>query len=151
MASGEKVISTNRQARYEYFIEDSLEAGIVLTGTEVKALRDGKASMQEAYCEFQGDELALRHLHIPPYSHGTHFNHEPLRPRRLLMHRRELDKWQKAVAQKGYTIVPLRLYFKEGRVKVEIGLAKGKKLHDKRQSIAERDAKRRMDRAQAER
>ncbi len=150
MAEGEKLIASNRQARYEYFIEDTLEAGLVLTGTEVKSLRAGKASLQEAYCEFQDGSMALRHLHIPPYTHGTHFNHEPLRPRRLLMHRRELDKWQKAVAQKGYTIVPLRLYFKDGRVKVEIGLAKGKKLYDKRATIAERDAKRRMERGRAQ-
>ncbi len=150
MAEGEKTIATNRQARYEYFIEDTLEAGLVLTGTEVKALREGKASMAEAYCEFQGTDLALRHLHIPPYKQASiHFNHEALRPRRLLLHRAELDKWKKGVSQKGFTIVPLKLYFRDGRVKVLIGLAKGKKLHDKRATIAERDAKRSMDRARA--
>ncbi len=149
MAEGEKTIVTNRKARFEFFIEDTLEAGMVLTGTEVKSLREGKASMQEAYCEFKETNLVLRHLHVPPYKFGTHANHDPLRPRRLLLHRRELDKWSKNVAQKGYTIVPLRLYFKDGRVKVEIGLAKGKKLYDKRNTIAERDAKRSIDRARA--
>jgi SsrA-binding protein len=148
---GEKLIVSNRKARYEYAIEDEIEAGIALTGTEVKSLRAGKANLQEAYCEFKSTNLYLRHLHIAPYEFGSHFNHDPLRPRQLLMHRAELDKWSKAVAQKGYTIVPLKLYFKEGKCKVRIGLGKGKKLHDKRQAIAERDTKRRMDRAASER
>ncbi len=151
MAKGEKTIVTNRKARFEYAIEDELEAGISLLGTEVKSLRDGKANLQEAYCEFKGQSLFLRHLHIAHYKYGSINNHDEVRARQLLMHRAELDKWSKAVSQKGYTIVPLRVYFKEGKCKVRIGLGKGKKLHDKRQSIAERDSKRRMDRAASDR
>ncbi len=151
MAKGEKTIVTNRKARFEYAIEDELEAGISLLGTEVKSLRDGKANLQEAYCEFKGQSLFLRHLHIAPYKFGSYNNHDEVRPRQLLMHRAELDKWSKAVSQKGYTIVPLRVYFKEGKCKVRIGLGKGKKLHDKRHAIAERDSKRRMDRETARR
>jgi SsrA-binding protein len=141
-----KIITTNRKARHDYRIEDTLEAGLVLQGTEVKSLREGKANLQDAYCTVQRGEMVLLGCHISPYSHGNQFNHEPTRPRKLLLHRREIDKWDKALQQKGYTIVPLKLYFKDGYAKVEIGLARGKKLYDKRADIAERETKRRLDR-----
>ncbi len=147
MSEGIKVITKNRRARHEYQIEETLEAGLALQGTEVKALREGRANLQEAFVTPQRGEMYLLNCHISPYSHATHFNHEPLRPRKLLMHRREIAKWAKAAQQKGYTIVPLQLYFKDGRAKVEIGLGRGKKLYDKRADIAERDSKRRLEQA----
>lgn len=140
------VIMTNRKARYEYFIEEALEAGIVLLGTEVKALREGRVNLQEAYCAVEQGEMMLYGCHISPYSHGNQFNHDPLRPRKLLMHKREIERWGKEAQQQRYTIVPLKIYFKNGIAKVEIGLAKGKKLYDKRADIAERETKRRLDR-----
>lgn len=146
MAQGIKIITTNRRARHEYHIDEALEAGIVLVGTEVKSLRAGKANLQDAYCTVKNGEMLLLNLHISPYSHGNQFNHEPMRPRKLLMHGREIAKWGKKTAQKGFTIVPLKIYFKNGRAKVEIGLARGKKLYDKRADIADRDSKRRLDR-----
>ncbi len=145
MTDNVKIITTNRKARHEYTIEDTLEAGVVLTGTEVKSLREGRANLQDAYCAVEGGEMILRNAHISPYAHGNLFNHDPLRPRKLLLHRKEIEQWRKATEQKGYTIIPLKLYFKNGRVKVEIGLARGKKLYDKRQDIAERDTKRRIE------
>lgn len=145
MPENVKLITSNRKARHEYHIDETLEAGIVLQGTEVKALRDGKANLQDAYCIVQDGEMLMMNVHISPYSHGNLFNHEPVRPRKLLLHRKEIERWGKAVAQKGYTIIPLSLYLKNGRVKVEIGLARGKKLYDKRQDIAERDTKRRLE------
>lgn len=146
MSDGIKIITTNRKARHEYHISDTLEAGIALLGTEVKSLREGRANLQEAFCTIQDGEMLLMQCHISPFKHGGHFNHDPQRPRKLLLHRRELNKWDAALHQKGYTIIPLKMYFKQGRVKVEIGLAKGKKLYDKRSDIAERDSKRRLDR-----
>lgn len=146
MAEGIKIITTNRKARHDYHIEQSFEAGLVLQGTEVKSLRDGKANLQEGFCGFQDGELYLHGVHISPYRHGNVNNHDPVRSRKLLLHRRELGKLDKAIAQKGYTIVPLKLYFKNGLAKVEIGLAKGKKLYDKRADIAEKDTQRRLDR-----
>lgn len=137
----------NRSAYYEYFIDDKYVAGIVLTGTEVKSLRTGKASFNDAYCIFQKDELYLRSLHISEYSHGTHNNHDPLRERKLLLTKRELKKIQTRIKEKGYTLIPLRLYFNEKNLaKLEIGLAKGKKLHDKRESIKQRDTEREIKR-----
>ena len=150
MSDGIKIITTNRKARHEYHIDETLEAGIALQGTEVKSLREGRANLQEAYCSFTEDELFLMQCHITPFKHGGHFNHDPLRPRKLLLHKRELKKWDVASSQKGYTIVPLKMYFKNGRVKVEIGLAKGKKLYDKRSDIADRESKRRLDRIMKE-
>ncbi len=141
-----KIITTNRKARHDYHIEDRLEAGLVLQGTEVKALREGRANLQDAYCAAQGGEMYLLNAHISPYSHGNLNNHEPLRPRKLLLQRREIERWRKAAEQKGYTIVPLKLYFKNGYAKVEIGLGRGKKLYDKREDLAERDTKRQIDR-----
>ncbi len=150
MSEGIKIITSNRKARHEYHISETLEVGISLQGTEVKSLREGKANLQEAYCNFLQGELFLMQCHIAPFKHGGHFNHDPLRPRKLLLHKRELKKWDAVSHQKGFTIVPLKMYFKTGKVKLEIGLAKGKKLYDKRTDIADRDSKRRLDRVMKE-
>ena len=150
MAEGIKIITTNRKARHEYNISNTLEAGISLLGTEVKSLREGKANLQDAFCTIKDEEMLLMQCHISPFKHGGHFNHDPTRPRKLLLHKREIKKYDVAIKQKGYTIIPLKLYFKSGKVKVEIGLAKGKKLYDKRSDIAERDSKRRLDRVMKE-
>lgn len=137
----------NRSAYYEFFIDDKYIAGIVLTGTEVKSLRAGKASFNDAYCIFHGEELFLRSLHIAEYSHGTFNNHDPLRERKLLLKKKELRKLQTKIKEKGYTIIPLRIYFNENNLlKMEIGLGKGKKLHDKRESIKQRDSDRELKR-----
>ena len=146
MSNSIKTIATNRKARHEFHIEERLEAGLSLTGTEVKSLRNGKANLAEAFCAAEGGEMYLHQCHIAPYDHGNRQNHEPMRRRKLLMHRREIEKFAVAAQQKGYTIVPLSLYFKDGKAKVEIGLAKGKKLYDKRHDIAERETKRRLER-----
>ena len=146
MSDAIHIVTTNRKARHDYHIEDTLEAGMALRGTEVKSLREGKANLQDAFCVVQNGEMLLMNCHINPFAHGGHFNHEATRPRKLLMHRREIEKWQVAAEQKGYAIIPLKLYFKNGRAKIEIGLAKGKKLYDKRADIAERDSKRRLER-----
>ncbi|GAB4469526.1 MAG: SsrA-binding protein SmpB [Anaerolineae bacterium] len=139
-----KVISTNRKARHEYAIEDTLEAGLVLTGTEIKSVRAGHVSLQEAYVRHIDGEMWVIDMYIAPYEPASRDNHEPRRPRKLLMHRREIDRWAASAEQRGYTIIPLRLYLLRGRAKLEIGLGKGKKLYDKRQDIAKRDAERRM-------
>ena len=141
-----KIITSNRRARRNYFITETMEAGLVLQGTEAKALREGRANLQDAYCKVENDEAFLLNAHISPYSHGNLQNHDPLRPRKLLLHKREIGKLKKASEQKGYTIIPLKLYFKNGYAKVEIGMARGKKLYDKRSDIAERETKRRIDR-----
>lgn len=146
-----KVIATNRKARHEYHLQDSLEVGIALTGTEIKSIRAGHANIQEAYVAAEHGELWIHNMYIAPYDPGHRENHEPRRPRKLLAHRREIDKLGEMVQQKGFTIIPLRLYLIRGRAKLEIALAKGKKLYDKRQAIAERDAQRRIDRALTER
>ena len=146
MAEGIKVITTNRKARHDFHIEDTLEAGIVLTGTEVKALREGRINLQDAFCSVEDGEMYLYQAHISPYRHSHNVNHDPTRKRKLLLHRREIDRWAKAAKQKGYTVVPLKVYFKNGVAKVEIGLARGKKLYDKRADIAERDTRRRLER-----
>jgi SsrA-binding protein len=140
-------VTTNRKARHEYHIEETLEAGMVLTGTEIKSIRAGHASIQEAYVVERGGELWVIGMHISPYDPAHRENHDPTRPRKLLMHRREINNWADAVQRRGYTIVPLRLYLRDGYAKLEIGMAKGKKLYDKRQDIAARDAERRMERA----
>ncbi len=146
MAKGEKIIAENRKARHDYFIHDVYEAGIVLTGTEVKSVRQGKVNMKDAYSQIRNGEVFLYNMHISPYEQGNRFNHEPLRDRKLLMHKAEIHRLIGAVKEKGYTLVPLNLYFKSGRVKVSLALATGKKLHDKRQALAEKEAKREMDR-----
>jgi SsrA-binding protein len=145
--SAEKVVAQNRRARHDYFILETLEAGLVLTGTEVKSLRAGKASLGEAYATVENGEAWVRQMHIPPYEQGNRWNPDPVRARKLLLHRREIERLETAVAQQGQTVVPLRLYFSKGRAKLLIGIAKGKKLHDKRHAIAERDSKREMERA----
>jgi SsrA-binding protein len=144
---GVKLIASNKKAFHDYFIEETLEAGIVLTGTEVKSLREGRANLKDSYAEMRSGELFLVGSHISPYTAGNIYNHEPLRERKLLVHKLELRRWAGKVQAAGYTLVPLRLYFKDGRVKVEIALAKGKALYDKRQALAEKDAKREIDRA----
>jgi SsrA-binding protein len=144
--TGEKLIVENRRARHEYHLTDRIEAGLVLGGTEVKALRDGKATLQQAYAEVRDGEAWLVGLHIPEYGHGNRENHDPDRPRKLLLHRREIDRLYGQVREKGFTLVPTRLYFKDGRVKAEIALARGKELRDKRRTVADRDARRQIER-----
>lgn len=149
---GIKIAAENRKARHDYSIHETFEAGIELVGTEVKALRAGKANLKDAYAQItKSAEVYLYNLHISPYEQGNQFNHEPLRPRRLLLHRAEIRRLIGKVKEKGYTLVPLKLYFSRGRVKLELALATGKKLYDKRQSLAEKDAKREMDRIMKER
>ena len=143
---GTKLIAENRKARHEYFVEESVESGIVLAGTEVKSIRQGKVNFKDSYAYIQSGELILAGLHISPYEQGNIFNKEPERDRKLLMHKQEIMKLMGQVGQQGFTLIPLKLYFKKGKVKIEIGVCKGKKLYDKREDIAERDAKREIDR-----
>lgn len=140
-------ITVNRRAFHDFHIDERFEAGIMLVGSEVKSLRDGKANLSDAYARFVGDELYLIGAHVSPYGPSSQFGHEPKRDRKLLLNRRELDKLMTKVNERGYTLVPLRLYWKHGRAKAEIGLARGKKLYDKRATIRERDEKREMERA----
>jgi SsrA-binding protein len=139
---GRKLIAQNRKARHDYRIEDTYEAGLVLTGTEVKSLRAGRASLTDGFAEVHGGEVFLHGVHIPEYTQGTWTNHQPRRVRKLLLNRHEIDKIEGRVNERGLTLVPLSLYFKDGRAKVEIGLAKGKKSYDKRHALAERQADR---------
>jgi SsrA-binding protein len=141
-----KVVATNRKARHEYFLLETFEAGMELKGTEIKSIRAGQISLGEAYVQVDGQQAWLMEAHVAPYEQASHFNHQPRRPRRLLLHRSEIKQLWDAVRQKGVTIIPLRVYLKDGRAKLEIALAKGKKLYDKRASIAERDAKREIER-----
>ena len=135
-----KVIAENRRARFDYFIEDNIEAGIMLLGTEIKALRAGRANIAESYAAVEGREIVLINADIPPYKQANRFNHEPRRPRKLLLHRKQIDRLIGAVQRDGQTIIPLKLYLNDdGKAKLEIALAKGKKLHDKREASAERD------------
>ena len=143
----EKLIVDNRRARHDYHLSDKVEAGIVLSGTEVKSLRGGQATLQQAYAEVREGEAWLVGLHIPEYGQGNRANHEPDRPRKLLMHRREIERLYGQVREKGFTLVPTKLYFKDGRVKAELALGKGKDLRDKRRDVSERDAKRDIERA----
>ncbi len=144
---GRKLIASNRKARHDYHIEDTYEAGIALMGTEVKALRMGRASLVDGYATFVGDELWLEGVHIPQYVSGTWTNHAPRRRRKLLLHKQELHRIQIATRESGHTIVPLALYFKDGRAKVEIAVAKGKKAYDKRHALRERQDRREAERA----
>ena len=146
-----KIISTNREARHEYFVEEEMEAGIELVGTEVKSIRAGTLNLKDAWCGIKDGELLVNQMHISPYEHGNRFNVDSRRPRRLLMHRREIMRLYGKVKQDGYALIPLSVYFKGSRVKVKVGLCKGKKLYDKRQSAAEADAKRQIQRAMKER
>lgn len=146
-APGTKLITANRKARHNYEIEDTLEAGIVLAGTEVKSCRDGRANLTDAYAVVEAGEAWLLGAHISPYSHGNRANHEPVRPRKLLLRRDEIERIAAKVSQEGRTLVPLRMYFKHGLAKVELAVARGKKLHDKRRSAAAREAERDIQRA----
>lgn len=142
-----KVVAENRRARYEYFLEEFFEAGIALTGTEVKSLRFGEGSIAESYAEVKGDQVWLVNANVPEFSHGNRFNHEPKRPRKLLLHHRQIEKMRTAVSREGMTLIPLSVYFNgRGRAKVELALAKGKKLHDKRETEKARDWKREQQR-----
>jgi SsrA-binding protein len=141
-APGQHVVATNRKARHDYSILEVYEAGLVLLGTEVKSLRDGKASLVDAYATVDDGEVWLRNLHIPEYHHGTWTNHEPRRTRKLLLHRRQIDALIGKIRDGNLALIPLKLYFSEGKVKVEIALARGKRAHDKRQDMARRDAQR---------
>ena len=143
-ASEIKLVAQNRKARHDFHIEETFEAGVVLTGTEVKSCRAGKANLSEAYATVRDGEAWLMQCYIAPYSHGNRANHEPMRPRKLLLHHGQIAKLEQSVAREGRTLVPLRLYLKHGLVKVELAVAVGKKRHDKRASIAEREAERRM-------
>ena len=144
---GVKEITANRKAFHEYFVLERYEAGIELAGTEVKSIRGGNVNLKDAFCTIKNGELFLRGMHVSPYEHGNIFNKDPVRPRRLLMHKREILKLNARVMQDGVALIPLSLYFKDSRVKVELGLCKGKKTYDKRDAIAKRDAKREMERA----
>ena len=140
-------VCQNRKAYHDYSIEETLEAGMSLVGTEVKSLRDGKANLKDSYVLIKDMEAFLFNCHISPYSHGNIMNHDPLRTRKLLLHKKEIMRLQGKIAQKGYTLVPLKIYFKNGRAKVEIGLAKGKREYEKRESIKEREANREIEKA----
>jgi SsrA-binding protein len=139
-------IAVNRRARHDYSIEETFEAGMVLSGSEVKSLRDGKANLKDSHVRIQNDEAWLWNAHISPYGPASQFSHEPTRSRKLLLHRHEIERLDGKVKERGLTLIPLRLYFKRGRVKVEVALARGKKLHDKRASIREREVEREMQR-----
>ncbi len=141
---GSKIIATNKKARYEFFIEDTMEAGIVLTGTEVKSIRQGKINIKESYATVENGEVFINGMHISPYEQGNIYNVDPLRKRKLLLHKREIKKLFQGIQLEGYTIVPLSVYLKDGKVKIEIATAKGKKLYDKRDTIAKKDAERRI-------
>jgi SsrA-binding protein len=144
--TGRKLIAQNRKARHDYAIEDVLEAGVVLVGTEVKSLREGRASLVDAFGSIRDGEIWLENLHIGEYAQGTWTNHEPRRRRKLLLHKSEIDKLARATKESGLTLVPLSMYFKDGKVKVEIALARGKRAYDKRQTMATRDAQREIER-----
>ncbi len=141
-----KVVAVNRRATHDYFIDDRIEAGLVLTGTEIKSIREGRVSLREGYARIVDGEAWLTNVHIAPYEQGNRYNHEPLRDRKLLLHRDEINTLMGKVRQRGYTLVPLQLYLKHGKAKVELGLARGKREFDKRASIAKREAQREIER-----
>lgn len=149
--SGIKIITDNRKARHEYHILETYEAGMVLQGTEVKSLRSGKANLQDAFARVENEEVFLHNMHISPYEQGNRFNHEPKRTRKLLLHKYEINKLIGKVREKGLTLVPLKVYFSRGKVKLELAVAQGKKLYDKRHDMAAKDAKREMEKAFKER
>ncbi len=148
---GIRIIAQNRKARYDYHALDTWEAGIALQGTEVKSLRDGKANLLDSYARIDGGEVYLHNVHIGEYDQGNQFNHEPMRKRKLLLHRHEINRMRGRVEEKGLTLIPLKLYFKKGRAKIEIALAKGKREYDRRQDIAKKDARRDLERDLKER
>ncbi len=143
---GKKIIASNRRARHDYTIEDTVEAGLVLTGTEVKSLRAGRATLTEGFGQITNHEAWLHGVHIPQYTQGTWTNHDPRRTRKLLLHRKEIDKLASSIQERGLTLVPLSLYFSDGKVKIELALARGKRAYDKRQDLAKRDAAREIER-----
>lgn len=145
--AGNKVIAVNRKARHDYFVVEALEAGIALVGTEVKSLRAGEVNLKDAWVELENGEFYVLGMHISPYEKGNIFNRDPVRKRKLLVHKREIRHLVQEQKLQGYTLIPLQLYFKRGKVKVELGVCKGKKMYDKRATMAERDAKRDIDRA----
>lgn len=145
--SGEQSVCVNRQARHNYFIDEIYEAGLVLLGSEVKALRDGKANLKDGFARIQKGEAFLVNIHISPYPGANQFNHEPTRARKLLMHGREIERLTGKTKERGFTLVPLRLYFKNGRAKVELGLARGKRLYDKRETLKRKEAQREVERS----
>jgi SsrA-binding protein len=147
----DRVVTTNRRAFHEFTILDTVEAGVALTGTEIKSIRDGKITISEAYARIENGELWLIGSHISPYSHGNRANHEPDRPRKLLVHKRQIRDLREAIEQKGMTLVPLRVTLKRGRAKIDIGVARGKKLYDKREAAAERESRRDVERAMRDR
>lgn len=144
---GEKQVAANRKARHEYFVEETYECGLVLHGTEVKSMRQGRVNLKEAFCQVKGGEMWVIGMHISPYEQGNIFNVDPLRDKKLLMHKNEIRKLSSQVQRQGYTLIPLRIYLKDGRMKLELGLCKGKQLHDKRDDAAQRAAKRDIERA----
>ncbi len=150
LAGGHKVLAQNKKARHDYFVEDTYEAGIALAGTEVKSIRQGKVNLKDSYVQIRGGEAYLHGCHVSPYEKGNIFNRDPFRDRKLLLHKSEIQKLNAKVMQKGYTLVPLQLYLVGGRVKLELGVCQGKKLYDKRDALAQRDAKRESDRAMKE-
>lgn len=143
---GIKIIATNRKAHHDYFLTDRFEAGLVLIGSEIKSIRAGQISIKEAYIQTDGKEAWLVNAHIAPYARASHYNHEPKRPRKILLHKKEITQLWNQVRQKGVTIIPTQVYLKDGRAKIEIAIAKGKRKYDKRQAIAKRDAQREIDR-----
>jgi SsrA-binding protein len=145
--SEQKTVATNRKAYHDYFVEETYEAGIALTGTEIKSIRAGRVNLRDSYAQVKSGEIWLQNAHVSPYEHGNRANHDPKRPRRLLMHKREILRLQASVQERGYTLIPLRVYLKDNRAKIEIGLARGKKLYDKRATIAQRDSDRAIRRA----
>lgn len=149
--TGTKQVAANKKAWHDYFVEQKYEAGIELVGTEVKSIRQGKVNLKDSYCSFADGELFVRGMHISPYEKGNIFNKDPMRVRKLLMHKKEILSLFGKTKQDGYTLIPLSIYFRDSRIKVEIGLCKGKKLHDKRDAAAARDAKREIDRAMKDR
>ena len=149
--SGKKILATNKKARYDYFIDEVYECGIELKGTEVKSIRQGRINLKEGYASVDNSEVFLKQVHISPYDQGNRFNVDPLRTRKLLLHKAEIRKLIGATTIKGYSLVPMSVYLKNGRVKLELGLAKGKKLYDKRQDLAKKDAMRRIERESKDR
>lgn len=151
MAEGIKVIAQNRRARHDYHIEDTIEAGLVLTGTEIKSIRAGRVNLKDSFARIQNGEVFLYNMHISPYEQGNRYNHDPLRTRKLLLHRREINKLIGLTKEKGYTLVPLKIYIKNGLAKLDLAIAKGKKLYDKREAMKKRDAEREAQRVLRER
>jgi SsrA-binding protein len=149
--SGQKIVARNRKASHDYFLEDFAEAGIVLLGTEIKSIRAGQVSLKEAYVRLDGQEAFLVNAHIATYNPASHFNHDPRRPRKLLLHKREIRRMHEKVSQRGYTVIPTKMYLSKGRAKVEIATARGKRQYDKRKEIAKRETDREIEREMARR